>query len=206
MRAHLPAWAAIKRGYGDDMSPMRGVAERPEGLRCVPEFLPREEEQQLLERLCGLDYGEVRLHGQVARRTVRHYGVDYDFASASVSPGEPVPAFLEPVRARCAALLDRSPEALAEVLVTRYPAGATIGWHRDAPPFGDVVGVSLASACALRFQRGKGPERRVHEEVLAPRSAYVLAGRARTVWQHSIPAVPAERFSLTFRTLRRPLA
>jgi alkylated DNA repair dioxygenase AlkB len=29
------------------------------------------------------------------------------------------------------------------VLVSYYPSGATIGWHRDAPVFGDVVGVSL---------------------------------------------------------------
>ena len=184
---------------------MRGVREHPEGLRCVPDFLSPDEEQQLLEQLRTLEYGEVRLHGQAARRTVRHFGVDYDFASASVSPGDPVPEFLDPVRTRCAALLDRPRDALAEVLVTRYPAGATIGWHRDAPPFGDVVGVSLASSCALRFQRGKGAERRVHEQELAPRSAYVLAGRSRTVWQHSIPAVTAERYSLTFRTLRRPL-
>jgi alkylated DNA repair dioxygenase AlkB len=45
----------------------------------------------------------------------------------------------------------------------------------------------------------------VHEQALAPRSGYVLAGPARNQWQHSIPAVPAERYSLTFRTLRRPV-
>ena len=187
------------------MSPVRGVHEQPEGLRYVPDLLSEDEERRLLETLRELDYGEVRLHGQAARRTVRHYGVDYAFESATVSPGEPVPAYLEPVRARCAALIGRAPDALAEVLVTHYPPGATIGWHRDAPPFGDVVGVSLASPCALRFQRGKGSERRVHELLLAPRSGYVLSGHARNRWQHSIPAVAATRYSLTFRTLRRPL-
>ena len=118
-------------------------------------------------------------------------------------PGEPVPAWLEDVRERCAALIDRPATALAEVLVTRYPAGATIGWHRDAPAFGVVVGVSLGSSCALRFQRGAGERRRVFEQVLDPGSAYVLDGPARISWQHSIPAVSAERFSLTFRTVRR---
>lgn len=39
------------------------------------------------------------------------------------------------------------PEALAQVLVTRYPAGSVIGWHRNAPAFGPtVVGLSLGSA------------------------------------------------------------
>jgi hypothetical protein len=33
-------------------------------------------------------------------------------------------------------------------------------------------------------------------------SAYVLAGEARSRWQHSIPAMKAERWSITFRTLK----
>jgi alkylated DNA repair protein (DNA oxidative demethylase) len=184
---------------------MRGLVEEPAGLRYLPGLLSDAEEGDLLARLGALDYRQVRLHGQVARRVVRHYGVEYAFESAAVTPGEPVPLWLEPLRARAAALLDVPPAALAEVLVTRYPPAATIGWHRDAPPFGDVVGVSLRSECVMRFQRGKGEQRRVFEQRLEPRSAYVVSGPARTVWQHSIPAVAAERYSVTFRTLRRPL-
>jgi hypothetical protein len=36
-----------------------------------------------------------------------------------------------------------------------------------------------------------------------PRSAYVLADAARWSWQHSIPPTREERFSITFRTLKR---
>lgn len=92
----------------------------------------------------------------------------------------------------------------AAALITRYPAGATIGWHRDAHAFGTVVGgLSLGSDCVMRFQRrAAGGERRVFEQPLDRRSGYVLTGAARWVWQHSIPAVPHERFSITFRTLR----
>jgi alkylated DNA repair dioxygenase AlkB len=182
---------------------MRGVVERPEGLRYLPGFVGADEEAGLLDRLADLTYSEVRMHGQVARRVVRHYGMSYAFESAAVTPGEPVPGWLDAVRERCAALIDRPPAALAEVLATRYPPGATIGWHRDAPAFGVVVGVSLGSPCALRFQRGTGERRRVFEQTLAPASAYVLDGPARTAWQHSIPAVRVERYSLTFRTVRR---
>jgi DNA oxidative demethylase len=89
------------------------------------------------------------------------------------------------------------------VLVSRNPPGVTIGWHRDAPVFGaKVVGVSLASACRMRFQRGKGDARQVAEPALEPRSAYVLAGAARFAWQHSIPPTKALRRSVTFRTLK----
>jgi DNA oxidative demethylase len=182
---------------------MRGIVEPPPGLRYLPDLLDPPEEAALLDRLRTLEYAEVRMHGQVARRVVRHYGVDYDYDTARTTPGEPVPDWLVALRGRCAGLLDRTADELAEVLVTRYPPGATIGWHRDAPAFGDVVGVSLGSACAMRFQRGSGDQRRVFEQPLDPRSGYVLSGSARTAWQHSIPAVPAERFSVTFRTLRR---
>jgi alkylated DNA repair dioxygenase AlkB len=38
--------------------------------------------------------------------------------------------------------------------------------------------------------------------LLEPRSGYVLAGKARTAWQHSIPPTKELRYSITFRTLR----
>jgi alkylated DNA repair protein (DNA oxidative demethylase) len=41
------------------------------------------------------------------------------------------------------------------------------------------------------------------EVELAPRSAYVLSGKARWSWQHSIPPGKELRYSVTFRTLRR---
>lgn len=182
---------------------MRGVVEEPAGLRYLEELLTPAEHNGLTQTLAGLDYGEVRMHGQAAKRVVRHYGVRYDYDSAGIQPGEPMPSWLDGLRASCAELLGTAPADLAEVLLTRYPPGATIGWHRDAPAFGEVVGVSLQSPCVMRFQRGKGEERRVFEQALQPRSAYVLAGKARTVWQHSIPAVPDERYSVTFRTIRR---
>ena len=182
---------------------MRGIIEQPQGLRYVADLIDEAEEQQLLERLTPLEFSEVRMHGQVARRVVRHYGVGYSFDSGAVAAGEPIPDWLTVVRERCAVLIERDAAALAEALVTHYPPGATIGWHRDAPAFGTVVGVSLGSACLLRFQYGSGAARRVFEQALAPRSAYVLDGPARTRWQHSIPAVASARYSLTFRTIRR---
>ena len=185
------------------MGRMRGIVEQPQGLRYIADLIDDGEERQLLQRLTQLDYGEVRMHGQVARRVVRHYGVGYSFDSGAVAPGEPIPEWLMAVRERCAALIERDAEALAEALATYYPPGATIGWHRDAPAFGTVVGVSLNSACLLRFQYGSGTSRRVFEQALAPRSAYVLDGPARTRWQHSIPALASARYSLTFRTIRR---
>jgi alkylated DNA repair dioxygenase AlkB len=110
-----------------------------------------------------------------------------------------------PVRERAAQIAGLEPQQLVEVLVQKYPPEATIGWHRDAPAFGTVAGVSLGSECRLRFQRGRGEERRIWEVLLEPRSGYVLAGKARTSWQHSIPPTKKLRYSITFRTLRKDL-
>ncbi|PZF83683.1 alpha-ketoglutarate-dependent dioxygenase AlkB [Micromonospora deserti] len=185
------------------MGRMRGVHERPAGLSYQPELVDPDEERSLLTALAAYDFREIRMHGQIARRTVRHFGFDYDYGSFQLTAAEALPVELCEVRERCAALAGVPAGTLAQALVTRYPPGSVIGWHRDAPAFGPtVVGLSLGCACLLRFQRGTGDNRRVYEVELAPRSAYVLAGAARSSWQHSIPPVPELRYSITFRQLR----
>jgi alkylated DNA repair dioxygenase AlkB len=180
------------------------VADSPEGLVYRPNFLSPDEERDVLAAIEGLDFREIRMRGRTARRTARHFGFDYDYEQyGRLVPGDPLPGWLVSLRERCAPLADLDPDELAQALVQRYPPGATIGWHRDAPMFGTVVGVSLASACRMRFQRGRGDERRTCELELEPRSAYVLAGAARNAWQHSIQPTKSLRYSVTFRTLRR---
>lgn len=179
-------------------------AERPEGLLYVAELISEAEERALLDHVCAVTFEEIRMRGQVARRRTAHFGWLYGYESWKVEPGPAIPGFLLPLRERCAALMEEAPERLVEALVSEYPPGATIGWHRDAPMFGPkVVGVSLLAPCRMRFQRGKGEARQTFALELQPRSAYVLGGEARSVWQHSIPAVKAPRYSITFRTLRR---
>jgi alkylated DNA repair dioxygenase AlkB len=143
------------------------------------------------------------MRGQTARRVTAHYGWDYGYESWRITPAADPPAILLPLRARAAALIGVAPELLEEVLVTRYPPGAGIGWHRDAPMFGpEVVGVSLGAAAALRFRR-RGESRTSYRLSLPPRSAYVIGGEARTGWQHALSPQKGERISVTFRTVPR---
>src|SRR3954454_65422 len=180
----------------------RAPTEEPQGVMYEPEVLPAREEADLLARLEAMDFNPIVMHGQEAKRTALHYGLKYDYAARTPLPGEPVPEWLEPVRAHAAALAGRGADELVQALVQRYPPGSTMGWHRDAPAFEEVIGISLRAPSRLRFQRGTAADRRVWEIVLEPRSGYVLAGEARRFWEHSIPAVKAERYSITFRTLR----
>ena len=178
---------------------------QPEGLVYRPEFITPAEERQVLGVLEAMELRTITMHGQTARRTVRHFGLDYGYESWKLVPTDPFPGELHWLQERSASLVGLDPGQFAQFLVTRYPPGATIGWHRDAPMFGpEVVGVSLAAACRMRFQRGKGEARQVVVVDLEPRSAYVLSGPARWSWQHSIPATKALRWSITFRTLKEP--
>lgn len=144
------------------------------------------------------------MHGVAARRTARHFGVSYDYDQRTeVSQAEPLPAWLLPLRDKAADLAGVSADELVAALVQQYPPGSTIGWHRDAPPFGVVVGVSLGASTRFRFRRGATRNWTTWELELPPRSGYVLDGEARWQWQHSVPPVDALRYSITFRTLRR---
>jgi alkylated DNA repair dioxygenase AlkB len=175
----------------------------PTGLRYIPDFLTSDQEAELLTHVEELEFGEVRMHGVAARRTTTHFGWGYDYDARKLAEPIPVPDFVLGLRQSAADLIGVPAAEFAEILVTRYPEGATIGWHRDAPMFGPaVVGVSLLSPCDMRFRRRSGDSFVRFTQRLEPRSAYVLDGPARSVWQHSIPPVPTLRYSITFRTLR----
>jgi len=180
------------------------ATDLPEGLLYRQDFISADEEHDLLSALSSIEFRAVVMHGQAARRTVRHFGLDYDYEHGELVPADPLPESVLWLRDRCAALMERDPGDLVQILVSRYPAGAGIGWHRDAPMFGSrIAGVSLLAPCRMRFQRTIGGVRSVAAIDLAPRSAYLLTGKARWSWQHSIPATKSLRYSVTFRTLKR---
>ena len=186
------------------MGRMRGEHQVPESLQYREDFLSEAEEAALIQAAEGIEYRSFELRGQVARRTVRTFGYSYDFDARSVTQIDPLPEWLLDLRDRCAVLAEVDRGSFVHALVNRYPPGATIGWHRDAPPFGPTIaGVSLAADCEMRFQRTLKGIRYVHQQPLARRSAYVLGGLARSAWQHSIPAIDTLRYSITFRTLKR---
>jgi len=174
----------------------------PDGFRYYSEFLSAAEERVLIEHIMTLEFSEVRMHGVTAKRRVAHFGWIYGYESWRLARGPQIPDFLLPLRERAAPLLDRKPKELSEILITEYPPGAGIGWHRDAPMFGPaVIGISVASACRFRFRRTHPSRSESRTLTLEPRSLYILDGAARAQWQHSIPPTKALRYSITFRTV-----
>jgi alkylated DNA repair dioxygenase AlkB len=174
----------------------------PPGFHYRTNVIPAGEEERLLEWLQGLAFQPFEFHGFTGNRRIVSFGWRYDFGRGGLQQADDIPDALLPARERAAAFAGLHARDLQHVLLTEYRLGAAIGWHRDRPEFGDVVGISLLSACTFRLRRksGAGWERAAIE--LEPRSAYLLRGPSRTQWQHSIRAVTELRYSITFRNLR----
>ena len=178
------------------------TAMPPEGFLYQAEVLPPDEEQELVAHIQGLPLKEFEFHGYVGKRRTLSFGWHYDFGSERLQPTDDIPAFLHQLRERAAAFADLTPQDLPHALVTEYSPGTTIGWHRDKGVFRDVVGISLLSPCMFRLRRKTAAGWERYSLTVEPRSAYLLRGASRTEWEHSIPAVNALRYSITFRSLR----
>jgi hypothetical protein len=178
----------------------------PPGFCYRDDFITDADERVLLGEVAAIVFSEFEMRGVVARRRVAFFGQSYDRAAAG-----PIPAFLLPLRARIAQWAGVDSEAFAMVLINEYRPGTPIGWHRDAPQYDVVAGVSVLSACRMKFRSyrpaastGAGSARRAatHEIGLARRSAYLMMQDARNAYEHHIPPVAELRYSITFRTLR----
>lgn len=172
-----------------------------DGLQYRDDFITPTEHDRLVTELEGLNLAPFRFHGWLGSRKTQTFGWRYDFDDASFAPAEPIPQWLQPLRAKAAAFAGFAPEDFAHALLARYDPGAGIGWHRDRPQFEQVVGISLGAPATMRFrQRTAGGFRRTTVD-LEPRSAYLLSGEVRREWEHSIAPGDTLRFSITFRSL-----
>ena len=181
----------------------RTVPSLPEGFKYQPELIGSPDEEALLAHVCTLPFRDFEFHGYKGLRRVVSFGWHYDFSARYLRKADDIPDFLLALRAHAAAFARLNPEVLQHVLVTEYGPGAGIGWHRDKSVFGQTVGISLRSPCVLRLRRKVSEKKWERVNIQAePRSAYLLTGPSRTVWEHSIPAVETLRYSITYRNLR----
>lgn len=178
------------------------TSPEPSGLRYTDAVVSPEAQADLVERARTLDFAPFDFRGFKGNRRTVSFGSRYDFTHSRLGSADPMPDWLTPLRAAAAAFADISEADLVQALVTEYAPGAGIGWHRDRPEYGKVVGLSFASDCVLRFRRPDAAGWRRASITLRPGSAYLLEGCARDAWQHSITPGDELRYSVTFRTLR----
>jgi alkylated DNA repair dioxygenase AlkB len=179
----------------------------PSGFEYRAEFISADEEAALVAAIRGIEFANFEMHGVVARRRVAFFGDTYDTGNAAAPP---IPDFLRPLGERLAAWAGIERDWFAMALINEYARSAPIGWHRDAPQYEIVAGVSLLSACRMKFRpylrpgaaASHGRRSATHEIALERRSAYLMRDAARSEYEHHIPEVSSLRYSITFRTLR----
>ncbi|HLN22266.1 MAG TPA: alpha-ketoglutarate-dependent dioxygenase AlkB [Bacteroidales bacterium] len=177
----------------------------PEGFEYYPDFISVREEENLLNTISAIELQTFVFQGFTAKRRVASFGFIYSFDNRKLSEGEPIPGEFSDLIGKTASLINISPAEFAEALITEYPEGSVINWHRDAPPFGLIAGISLLSDCRFRLRPHdkKMQERSAIISFIAERrSLYVMRGPARSEWEHSIAAVKEKRYSITLRTLK----
>jgi alkylated DNA repair dioxygenase AlkB len=184
-------------------------AHVPNGFLYQPDFITDAIETAIADGIGRLEFSTFEMRGVVARRRVAFFGRTYDAGDAIASP---LPPFLEALRDAVASWAGVNPQDFSMALVNEYRPGAPIGWHRDAPQYDIVAGVSLLSDCRMKFRpyvrptvqnsTSRGRRTTTHEITLERRSAYLMTGESRNAYEHHIPAISTLRYSITFRTAR----
>lgn len=171
------------------------------GLAYRQDLIGREAEEDLVRAIEALELSPFRFQGWTGKRLTHTFGWKYDFDDRSFAKAQPLPEWLMPLRDEAAGFANLASTELVHALITRYDPGSGIGWHRDRPHYGSVVGISLAGSTIMRFRRktASGFQRTSIE--LDPRSAYLLTGEVREEWEHSIADHDELRYSITFRSL-----
>lgn len=171
------------------------------GLSTRPDLIDADEERMLIDRIDATDLTPFRFQGWTGKRLTTSFGWSYDFAAGRPAEAPPIPDWLRPFRDRAAGFADLDPDDLIQALLIRYDPGAGIGWHRDRPIYGHVIGISLGEPATMRFRRRRAGGFERASVRLDPRAAYHISGPARHEWEHSIVEMERPRWSITFRSL-----
>jgi alkylated DNA repair dioxygenase AlkB len=175
----------------------------PAGLHYAPEFISPVDEKELIAGIAALPLQPFQFGAFEGHRRVKSFGFRYDYTLQKLTPSEPIPEWLERIARAVECFGELPPGSVRQVLCTEYDVGVGIGWHRDKPHFDKVFGISLGSACRFRFRRRQeGGKWERFAQQAEPRSIYLMDGEARSSWEHSIPPVEQQRYSITFRTMR----
>jgi alkylated DNA repair dioxygenase AlkB len=172
----------------------------PDGLQYRANFVSADIERDLISGIKDLPLQPFQFGQFEGKRRVASFGFRYDYALRRLELAEPIPSWLAEIIERVERFGESSTQ-VRQVLCTEYDVGVGIGWHRDKPHFDTIFGLSLGSACKLRFRRHDGKSWQRFTLDAEPRSLYMMSGAARQLWEHSIPPVDAPRYSITFRTM-----
>jgi len=132
-RAARPHVTAVSQA---DLFKTETADELPPGFRYRLELIDRAEEKRLISEFEKLEFAPFEFQGFLGKRRVISFGWRYDFNKGGLHKAGDIPEFLWPARERAAQFAGLQPDDLQHVLLTEYPPGSTIGWHKDRSVFG----------------------------------------------------------------------
>lgn len=179
----------------EQLLPAQLVAmEAPDGFVYVPGFLTPSAHDELLDRVRCLRFEHDVFRGRRLMRSWAQFGFRYFSTGRRPLEAPPLPPFLARLVKTGGTLCPNYLEPFNQCIVTHYQTGAGIGWHTDAPRFGDVImGISLGGPRRFQLRDGRSGGA-CCEIVLARGSLHVLHGRARSNCQHRIVPVTQDRW------------
>ncbi len=176
----------------------------PSGFSYVDDFISQGEEATLIDAIRQTTLHTFIFQGFEAKRKVASFGYDYSFDKRTLTKGVDIPAEYDWLIRRVAEHTHIHPADFSELLLTEYPIGAVINWHRDAFPFRVITGISLNTDCIFRLrphQKEKQGRKSLLSFPVKRRSLYIMKDEARYNWEHSTAPVGEIRYSITLRTL-----
>lgn len=174
----------------------------PEGFSYYDPFLTSDEHASVLGAISALRFSHDTFRGQQLKRSYAQFGYAYASTGRKLAPAAPFPRFITDLVARAQSRCPTN-TGFNQCIITHYPPSAGIGWHTDAPVFGEVIiAISILGSARLQFRKHSAP---TAELVVAPGTLYVMTGPARFEYQHQIVPVKTQRYSLTLRHVPRCL-
>ena len=188
------------------LEPVRNAPprRRPAGLVYVPGLLGAEEEAALAGRIAALPFKPFEFHGFTGNRRTVSFGLHYAFDGSGLREAEPIPDWLQPLRARAAALAGREPERLrpcpGDRICARAPASAGTATGRCSAT---SSGISLLAPAPLRFRRARSGDEMgaLHPHRRAPLGLSASRRGAAPNGSTASRQLETLRYSVTLRTL-----
>lgn len=128
----------------------------PEGFAYFDNVISIAAQEKLAAWIATLPLKPFEFRGYEGKRRVTSFGYRYDYGQHALQTAAPIPEPLLELRRAVASFANRAADDFRQVLVTEYSPGAAIGWHRDRPQFGAILGVSLLAAANFRLRRRDG--------------------------------------------------
>lgn len=178
-------------------------AKRPDGFIYIPDFLDGTGISLYTQWIEDVPFEFQVARGRVMKRGYQMFGYEYVTTGRKLRPTKRFPEVLDALAARVKSACPADAALFDQCIVTKYPPGAGIGWHTDAPGFADcIAGISLGSGAELLFRKN-GDSAVAYAVRVTSGSLYVMTRVARSDFQHCVKPVKELRYSLTLRHVMR---